>query len=107
MYEDLKGASTKLQQACSVNKYQAQFERLSNQTIGLSEGFFLSCYVSGLKEEIWAAVRMFKPTTIMQAIRLARLQEENVAILKKYHQENLIYANIETNLNVGFPTLSI
>lgn len=64
--------------------YQEKFEELANKTSGLSEDFFVSCFVSVLKEEILAGVKMFQPRTIAQAMGLARLQEETVeAVTKK------------------------
>lgn len=83
-YEDPVGQLTKLKQWCSVKSYQEKFEELANKTSGLSEEFFVSCFVSGLKEEVLAGVKMFSPRTIAQAMGLARLQEETIeAVTKK------------------------
>ena len=83
-YEDPLGQLTKLKQWGSVKVYQEKFEELANKTHGLSEEFFVSCFVSGLQEEILAGVKMFQPKTVAQAMSLARLQEETIqAITKK------------------------
>ncbi|KAH7862936.1 hypothetical protein Vadar_011299 [Vaccinium darrowii] len=84
VYEDAIGELTKLCQTTIVKCYQERFEELANRTSGLTQGFFISCLLSGLKEEIRVGVQMFGPTTITQAIGLARLQEETTeAIARK------------------------
>ena len=52
---------------------------MANKTRGLNEGFFQSCYISGLKGEIQAEVKMLKPQTMMEAISLSRLAESKLA----------------------------
>lgn len=83
-YEDAVGDLTKLKQTTTVKAYQEQFEILANKTQNLPENFFVSCFISGLKEEIQPGVLMFRPTSITQAIGLAKLQEASIdAITKK------------------------
>lgn len=82
-YEDPVGQLTKLKQWSTMKAYQEKFEELANKTTGLSEDFFVSCFVSGLKEEVLAGVKMFAPRTIAQAMGLARLQEETIEALVK------------------------
>lgn len=84
VFEDAIGELTTLQQNSTVKAYQERFEELANRTTGLTEEFFVSCFISGLKEEIRAGVQMFQPGNISQAIGLARLQEESTeAIARK------------------------
>lgn len=63
MYDDV-GQLTKLKQISTVKVCQEQLEELANRTTKLGEAFFVSCFISGLKEEIKAEVQMFSPTTI-------------------------------------------
>lgn len=56
VFEDAIGELTKLQQHSTVRVYQERFEELANRTSGLTEEFFVSCFISGLKEEIKAGV---------------------------------------------------
>ncbi|XP_077242438.1 uncharacterized protein LOC143882945 [Tasmannia lanceolata] len=84
--EDFTGALTKLYQKSTVKEYQEKFEELAARTSGLGDEFFISCFVSGLKDEIRPGVQMFKPTTISQALGLARLQEDNVEALARRNQ---------------------
>ncbi|KAK9287680.1 hypothetical protein L1049_016118 [Liquidambar formosana] len=84
VYEDAVGELTKLNQESNVQIYQEKFEELANRTSGLPEEFFVSCFISGLKEEIKAGVQMFKPTNMVETIGLAKLQEASIeAITKK------------------------
>ncbi|XP_077242441.1 uncharacterized protein LOC143882949 [Tasmannia lanceolata] len=81
--EDFTGALTNLQQETTVKDYQEQFEELAARTKGLRDEFFISCFTSGLKEEIRSVVQLFKPSTISQASGMARLQEENAEAMSR------------------------
>ncbi|XP_058192094.1 uncharacterized protein LOC131309484 [Rhododendron vialii] len=83
VYEDAVGQLTKLKQWESVKLFQEKFEELANKTSGLSEEFFISCFVSGLKEEIRGGKQMFRPKSISEAMGLARLQEDTFEALNK------------------------
>lgn len=62
---------------------------MANKTLNLPETFFTSCFISGLKEEIRANVLMFRPTTISQAIGLAKLQEYSIEALTKKTRQGI------------------
>ena len=55
--------------------YKGNFEILSNRIVGLSEAHKLSCFLSGLKDEIRLPVRMLVPKTLNEAYGLAKIQE--------------------------------
>jgi hypothetical protein len=74
---------TRLRQTNTVAMYKAQFEALSNRLRGLYEGYKLSCFLSGLNDEIRLHVRLLAPTTLLQAFALAKIQEEYVATARK------------------------
>ena len=58
-------------------------------TSGLSEEFFVQCFISGLEEAIKNQVTMLHPSTLSQIIGLALLQEGTMeAILKKVKGSN-------------------
>lgn len=63
-------------QGGSINKYLSEFESLANRNIGLSTPFLLSCFIFGLALEIHREVQAIQPLTLIQAVALARLQEE-------------------------------
>jgi hypothetical protein len=75
-YDDSAEALAKLQQVGSIREYQTEFEKLATQVSGLSEPFLISCFISGLKEDLRLNVKMFRPTSLTSTIGLARLQEE-------------------------------
>jgi hypothetical protein len=77
-YDDPMESLTRLRQQTSVEDYKGKFKILSNRLRDLSEGYKLSCFLSGLKEEIRLPVRMFAPKTLLAAYGLAKIQEEYV-----------------------------
>ena len=66
--------------------YKNQFEMLSNRIRNLSESHKLSCFLSGLRDEVRLAVRMQNPRTLSTAFRLAKIQEEYVSTCKKVYR---------------------
>lgn len=86
VFEDAIGVLTKRHQTSTVRVSQERFEELANCTTGLTEEFFVSYFISGLKEEIKVGVQMFQPVNISQAIGLARLQEESTEAMYKKSQ---------------------
>lgn len=65
----------KLRQTGSISECQAQFEKLGNRVIGLPADALLNCFISGLNTEICNEMAIQRPTTITQAIGLAKLIE--------------------------------
>ena len=55
---------------------KAQFEALSNRIKGLSATHKLSCFLSGLRDEIRLPVRMLSPKSLNEAFGLSKIQEE-------------------------------
>ena len=59
---------SKLQQTSTVLAYQEKFEELKARvlikTLGLTEPFFISCFLSGLSEELKISVKMHKPRVL-------------------------------------------
>lgn len=70
---------------------KAKFEALSNWLRGLSDPFKLSCFLSGVKDEVRLSVRMFNPSNLIIAYSLAKLQEENLHITKIHPKPSLFY----------------
>lgn len=59
-------------------QYLLEFEDLANHIVGLPPSFLLSCFVSGLTSEIRREVQAHQPLILVQAARLACLQEEKL-----------------------------
>nr|CAD1820206.1 unnamed protein product [Ananas comosus var. bracteatus] len=77
----------KLTQQGTVEDYQEQFEYLRSRLLQTASQFapeyFLSSFLSGLKEELRSAVKMMYPRSLTQAFEIARLQEQNMAAMLK------------------------
>ncbi|KAL3527962.1 hypothetical protein ACH5RR_012618 [Cinchona calisaya] len=72
----------KLQQERTVTKYQEKFEELEALMLQkdprLTEQYFISSFLSGLKEEITPIVKMLKSQTLLDAFGIAKLQERSI-----------------------------
>lgn len=66
-YEDALGEMTYIM---FVKLYHNRFEELANWTQDLSESFLVSCFVSGLEDEVEVGVRMFHLNSMTQEIGL-------------------------------------
>ena len=66
-------ALTCLKQTSSMVAYKGNFEILSNRLVGLSESHKLSCFLSGLKDEIRLPMRMLVPKSLNEAFGLAKI----------------------------------
>jgi hypothetical protein len=87
-FYDPFGELTKLQQEGSTRDYQAKFESLLSKIGNLSQSQQVSCFVSGLKEEIKVDVTAGQPHTLTSAIGLARVYEaHNMALGKNVHSD--------------------
>ena len=74
--DDPMESLTRLRQVDSVVHYKGQVESLSNRVKELSEKHKLSCFLSGMKEEIRFPIKMFNPQALSTAFGLAKIQEE-------------------------------
>lgn len=57
-----------------MKDYQTEFNRLLNE-VNLSNENAISCFLGGLKPELNKSVRIQSPRKLMQAYKIARLQE--------------------------------
>lgn len=70
-----------------VVDYQTTFEKLGTQVVGLSQEAILNCFISGLTPDIQNEIAILKPTSISQAIGLAKLIESKIKDSKpKFHK---------------------
>ena len=104
-FYDYFGELTKLQQVGSVKEYQAKFEHLLAKVGYLPPTCQVSCFVSGLRENVKADVLVGRPADLTTAIGLARLYEARNQSLRKTSSlvpttaKGLVMANKEE----GFP----
>ncbi|KAL4309574.1 hypothetical protein GQ457_01G052960 [Hibiscus cannabinus] len=87
----------KLFQLTTVDAYQQQFEELTplmlQHNSHLDEAYFVSSFISGLKEELRHKVKVHEPKTLAEAAKKAKLYELALEIDQKkpryYFKQNL------------------
>lgn len=77
-FDDPMAELMELKQTTSVKDYHDEFDSIISR-LQLSPEYTLSCFITGLKEELRSLVRMFNPSTIAQAYSLAKIQELNLS----------------------------
>uniref|UniRef100_A0A2N9J2Z8 Reverse transcriptase n=2 Tax=Fagus sylvatica TaxID=28930 RepID=A0A2N9J2Z8_FAGSY len=85
-YDDPMETLTKLRHTHSVVAYKGQFEALSNRIRNLSEAHKLSCFMSGLRDEVRLAVKMQGARSLGEAYALAKIQEEYLITCRKSYK---------------------
>ncbi|KAL0394891.1 UNVERIFIED_CONTAM: hypothetical protein Slati_4455300 [Sesamum latifolium] len=68
----------KLRQRGTVADYQAEFEHTCNCVVGLSPEAILNCFISGLRLDIQWELAVLQPSSLSQALGLARLVESKL-----------------------------
>lgn len=81
-FDDPLAELMKLRQNGTVEQYQEAFDSLLNR-VELPVQHAISCFLSGLNDEIQHAVRMFKPHTLHDAYCLAKLQEATLVSITR------------------------
>jgi hypothetical protein len=74
---------TRLRQTRIVEAYKSQFEIISNQLKRLAEPYKLSCFLSGLREDIRFMVCMLNPSNLTMAFGTTKMQEENAGAFRR------------------------
>lgn len=72
-YDDPIETLTKLKQISMVATYKAQLEALSNRLWRLSDHHKLSCFLSGLKDEIRLPICMLNPISLGTTFGLTKI----------------------------------
>ncbi|KAG9444941.1 hypothetical protein H6P81_016281 [Aristolochia fimbriata] len=84
-----EGCLAKLQQISTVADYHKRFEAITNETIYLPPLFLVHCFISGLRSDIKTVVLVSKPTELDDAITLALLHEQPLALEKESYRHTL------------------
>ncbi|PKA53356.1 RNA-directed DNA polymerase like [Apostasia shenzhenica] len=82
LYDDPMSEIMKLRQEGDVQEYQETFDILHLRA-KLSQEQAISCFLTGLKEEIQHAIRILKPQNLREAYHLAKVQEASMNALSK------------------------
>jgi hypothetical protein len=77
-YDDPMEALMRLRHSSTVAEYTAQFESRSNRLRGIFERNRLSCFLTGLKDDLRLPVQMLNPSNLAAAFGLAKMQEEYI-----------------------------
>nr|XP_027081138.1 uncharacterized protein LOC113703854 [Coffea arabica] len=90
---DIVEEFNKLQQIGNVEEYQEKFEELKALMMmtnrNMDETYFISSFISGLKEEIKPMIKMLKPATLAEAFELSQWQEYSLKLQNKSSKENV------------------
>lgn len=81
-FDDPLSVLMKLKQTGTVEAYQESFDALLNR-VDLTEKQAISCFLSGLTDEVQNSVRMFKPQSLHDAYCLAKLQEATLVSMAR------------------------
>jgi len=81
-FDDPLAELMKLKQNESVAVYQEKFDLLLNR-VDLSLAQAISCFLSGLSDEIQCAMWMFRPASLHEAYCPAKLQEPTLASISR------------------------
>lgn len=73
-YDDPMEELKKIVQTSNVRDYQTTFER-SLTRVNLSQENAINCFIGGLKEQVYIAVKMTNPRSLAQAFKAAMMQE--------------------------------
>ncbi|XP_027098929.2 uncharacterized protein [Coffea arabica] len=91
--KDVVEEFNKLHQTGKVEEYQEKFEELkvlmTVKNPHLSEAYFISSFISGLKDEVKTMIKMLRPTSLSEAFELAILQENALRLQSRTPKENM------------------
>lgn len=74
-----------IKQIGSVREYVDKVKSFAGQLNDIPESVQESNFIKGLKEEVWAAVRIAEPDSLSQAIRMAiKIDENKVGVDQKF-----------------------
>ncbi|GJS21135.1 hypothetical protein Tco_0449767 [Tanacetum coccineum] len=91
---------SKLLQMGTVAEYQDEFEKLINRVTGISESLLTSFYISGLKLMLSIELLRVRPTTLGEAISLARIIEARLEAIAEKEKEQIIKKKANTILSL-------
>ncbi|KAG9453191.1 hypothetical protein H6P81_006095 [Aristolochia fimbriata] len=70
----------KLRQISTVANYLVNFEAVTNEIVTLLDTFLVHCFISGLRIDIKTIVVIHEPKILYDAISLAHLHEQRIAL---------------------------
>lgn len=91
-YTDPCASLSKLGQTGSAREFITEFEKLLNFVPDMPESHQISIFLSGLREDISAGVRMLRPSSLSEAFDLAIRQEEAIDATSRFKATKSIQA---------------
>ncbi|XP_035549720.1 uncharacterized protein LOC118349417 [Juglans regia] len=82
--EDFDEALSRIRQTGSLRDYQREFEQLGNRVKGWTQKALVGTFMGGLKTEVSDGIRMFKPQTLKDAIRFARMRDDQLMRQRRF-----------------------
>lgn len=82
-YTDYDEELAHIKQTGALREYQKEFERLASRVQDWPEKALVGAFMGGLKPELAAEVRVYKPRTYTEAIEFARLRDDHSTAIKK------------------------
>ncbi|XP_071918893.1 uncharacterized protein [Coffea arabica] len=94
----------KLRQSGKIEEYQERFEELKTLMMVrnpyLDKEYYVSSFISGLKDEIRTMIKMLRPMNLSEAFELAALQEEALRLQTRTYKEGGKAASENSHLNL-------
>ncbi|XP_052203044.1 uncharacterized protein LOC127808510 [Diospyros lotus] len=82
-FVDYDEVLSKMRQTGSLRDYQREFERVATQVEDWPEKALIEAFIGGLFPDIAAEVKLHRPTTMRQAIEIARLKDDQLRATRK------------------------
>lgn len=93
-YEDSFGKLSKLIQTNSLSEYQHAFERLTNKIMGVTEHVLVSCFVSGLQNELQKKLQVLASSRVPPLPPLLTSQNTNAVLPLTWNKPQFVIQNL-------------
>ncbi|CAA0819701.1 Unknown protein, partial [Striga hermonthica] len=82
-YHNYDEALSHIKKTGSVSEFQREFERLACRVRGWPERALVGAFIGGLKFDLAAEVRLERPSTMREAIEIARRRDDHLSATQK------------------------
>lgn len=87
-YTDYDEALSRITQKGTLREYQTEFKRIANRVCDWPESALVGAFIGGLKADLAAEVRVYRPKTYVEAIELARIHDDHLVSRKNARVES-------------------
>ncbi|CAL1395604.1 unnamed protein product [Linum trigynum] len=103
--DDADEALSRIRQTGTLRDYQREFERLGNKVQVWTQKALVGAFMGGLQPEIFETLRLFRPDSLKEAIRLARIRDEQLRRAKTVGRPVARTANEPSNKPMDEPPM--